>query len=216
MSYYSYTKLECTNPELISSGSTFVKESNSMLLEINEGKSHFLTWKNTMQEEIIKLSLSHPEETFTAECHWDNEYYDRIQYFFEYKNGNYRQLGIKPGYVFVYSGDIHFSQNQYQISAFQNHVIKYLERLDLVKESDGEFKIDRLNNEKDRNGFQSYITITVEDDLYKWTATKKWISWIEVTCEKKEPRVAQKKKYEDKKVDCPDSASDQDYEDLPF
>lgn len=27
MSYYSYTILECSNPELISSGSTFVQES---------------------------------------------------------------------------------------------------------------------------------------------------------------------------------------------
>ncbi|MBE0653974.1 MAG: hypothetical protein IH594_09260 [Bacteroidales bacterium] len=189
-----------------------MKESNSMLLEIKDGKSHFLTRKNIMHDKIIRLSLSYPEETIYAECHWDTEYYDRIKYFFEYKNGNCKEIGIKPGYVFYYSADIFCNQNQYQISAFQNHVIKYLERLDLVKEHDGEFKIDKLNNVKDRNGFQSYITITVEDDLYKWTATKKWISWIEVAIEKKEPRVYREKEFEDKSS----SSEGEEYGDLPF
>lgn len=102
MSYYSYTILECTNSELISSASTFVKESHSELLKIQHGKSHFSTWKNTMVVEIIELSKSHPKETFIAECHWDTEYYDRIRYFFEFKNGKCRELGIKPGYAFFF------------------------------------------------------------------------------------------------------------------
>lgn len=214
MSYYSYTKLECTNPELISSGSTFVKESNSKLLKIIEGKSHFVTWKNTMDDEIMRLSRSHPTETFNAECHWDTEYYDRVKYFFEYKDGECKELGIKPGYVFAIPMEQLFNEEHYSI--FQDHVIKYLERLDLVKENDGKYKIEKLNNERDQFGYESFITITYENDLYKWEATKKYISWIEVRCEKKEPCVAQIKKYEDKKVDSPDSASDQGYEDLPF
>jgi len=46
MSYYAYTMLECTNPDLISTGSTFVKESlYSLLVKIENGKSHFLTNK---------------------------------------------------------------------------------------------------------------------------------------------------------------------------
>ncbi len=33
--------------------------------------------------------------------------------------------------------------------------------------------------------------------MYKWTATNKWISWIEITCEKKEPVVDPLKEFED-------------------
>lgn len=195
MSYYSYTVLECTNPELISSGSTFVKESlSSSLLKIENGKSHFLTNKNTMDGEIFDLSKKHPDETLTAECHWDEDYSDCILYRFECKNGEFKDLGIKPGYVFIGPDNQICTKEDY--SAFRNHVIKYLERLDFVKEQDGNYKIDKLNNEKDHNGYESYITITYENDLYKWTATKKWISWIEVNCEKKEPKVDPLKEFE--------------------
>ena len=102
MSYYSYTVLECTDPELISSGSTFVKESNSKLLDIIKGKSHFLTRKGTMEGEIFELSMKHPMETFTVEWYWDEDYYDRILYLFECKNGEFTKLAIKPSYAFVW------------------------------------------------------------------------------------------------------------------
>ena len=211
MSYYSYTVLDCTNPELISSGSTFVKESlYSSLVKIENGKSHFITNKNTMDGEVFDLSIKHPEEIFTAEWHWDEDYYDCILYSFECKNGEFRKLAIKPGYIFVCPQRQIYSREQF--SAFRDHVIKYLERLDLVKEKDGKFKIDKLNNEKDPHGYESYITITYENDLYKWTATKKWISWIEVTCEKKEPVVDSLKEIEDKIKDDENS----EYSDLPF
>ena len=61
MSYYAYTILECSNPELISSGSTFVNESYSKLLKIQNGKSHFITNKTTMEAEIFEFSKLHPE-----------------------------------------------------------------------------------------------------------------------------------------------------------
>jgi hypothetical protein len=211
MSYYSYTVLECTNPELISSGSTFVKESlYSSLVKIENGKSHFITNKNTMDGEIFELSLKHPKETFTGEWSWDEDYYDCILHSFECKNGEFTKLAIKPGYVFVGPQTQIYSREQF--SAFKDHVIKYLERLDLVTEKDGKFKIDKLNNEKDQHGYESYITITYENDLYKWTATKKWISWIEVTCEKKEPIVDPLKEFEDEIKDN----ENPDYFDLPF
>ena len=211
MSYYTYTILECTNPELISSGSTFVKESlYSLLVKIKNGQSHFITNKNSMDGEIIELSLKHPKETFTGEWYWDVDYYNCILYPFECKNGEFRELVIKPGYVFVAPANHIYSREQF--SAYKDHVVKYLERLDIVKEEDGNFKIDKLNNNKDQQGYESYITITYENDLYKWTATKKWISWIEVTCEKKEPIADPLKKLEDRKKYNQDS----DYYNLPF
>ena len=73
MSYYSHTILKCTKPDIIASGSTFVSETESIFHETINGQSHFYTWRNTMDDEIVKLSTRHPEETFTTECHWDNE-----------------------------------------------------------------------------------------------------------------------------------------------
>lgn len=179
--------LECTNPELISSGSTFVKESKSKLLDVSKGKSHFLTWKDTMDEEIIGLSLKFPEETFTAECHWDHLYYNRFTYFFEYSNGECKQTAREPGYVFFCP--IEGLPDGEYYSVFRDHVLQYLKRLDIVKGEEEGFRIDKLNNEKDKHGYESYITITYENDQYKWTATKKGISYILVSVEKKEPRI---------------------------
>ena len=65
-------------------------------------------------------------------------------------------------------------------------------------EKDGDFIIDKVNNEKDQYGYESYITITYENDKYKWTATKKFISYIEVSVEKKEPEIDPLKEFEGK------------------
>ena len=215
MSYYSYTILESTNPELLSSGSTFVKESNSKLLKIKDGKAHFLTRKDTMDDEIIKLSLKHSGETFTAEFNWDSEYYNRIIYFLEYKNGECRQLGIEPGYLFMCTEREIFNKEHY--SALQEHVLEYLKRLDIMKAKNGEFDIDTLGESLDQYGYRSFITITYENNIYKWTATRVSLSMIEVACEKKEPKINPLKEYENnllKNKEIAKKNEDDDY--LPF
>ena len=186
MSYCSYTAVECTNPELISSGSTLVKELKAELIDVSKGKSYFLSRLGTLDEEIISLSLKFPEETFKAKCHWDHLYFDRITYFFEYKNGECKETARKPGYVFI--GPEVGSPDGEHFSAFREHVLQYLRRLDIVKGEEEGFRIDQLNCDKDKHGYYSYITITYENDRYKWTATKKGISYILVSFEKKEPQ----------------------------
>lgn len=210
MSYYSYTVLECTNPELVSSGSTFVKESNSKLLDNIKEKSHFLKRKGTMDGEIFELSLKYPEETFTAEWHWDDDYYDRILYHFECKNGEFKELGIKPGYVFFYPSSI--TVNKEEQLAFENHVLEYLNRIDIVVENDGHFTLDNLNDKKDKNGYESHITITYENDLNKWTATRTGITLIKVYIKKKVPKIDSLKQNEEK--NSINKNSEYDY--LPF
>jgi hypothetical protein len=214
MSYYSYTILESTNPELLSSGSTFVKESNSELLKIKEGKAHFLTWKDTMDDEINKLSLKHSGETFTAEFNWDSEYYNRKIYFLEYKNGECRQVGIEPGYLFMCPEREIFNEEHY--SALREHVLEYFKRLDIVKAENGKFEIDTLGESQNQYGYKSYITITYENDIYKWTATRVSLSMIEVACEKKEPKINPLKAYEDNLKNRENAKENEDDEDLPF
>ena len=186
MSYHAYTILECTNPSLISSGSTFVKESNSVLLEIENNKSHFDTNRNSMEAEIFRLSIKYPKETFTAKWHWD-DIYEGIIYTVEFINGYYKVLGIEPGYFFFLSAKT--TVNDVHAMAFRKHVLEYLNRLDYVNKVNGCFEIDILSNEKDKYGYKSQITITSENDHYKWTAVRTGISYIEVTVEEKEPRI---------------------------
>jgi hypothetical protein len=79
-----------------------------------------------------------------------------------------------------------------------------------VKECDDGFEIDKLNSEKDQNGYESSITITWENDCYRWTATKTGISYVRVSVEKNEPRII--KIIENKmKHD-----QNEEYDDLPF
>ena len=202
MSYYAYTILECTNPELISSGSTFVKESNSDLLKIQDCKSHFRTNDST-HNEIIELSKLHPMEIFNTEWYWELGPYDRINYCFEYKNGKCIELGVKPIYEFHCNEKIP-SKEVYL--AFQDHIKEYFKRLDFLKKDDKGFIIDKLNNKKDHYGYESSITITYENDFYKWTAKKTGLSHIMVSIEKKEPIIYRVREFEDR----------YGYDELPF
>ena len=187
MSRHTYTILECTNPSLISSGSSFVMESYSILIIIENNKSHFYTDRFTMEDEIFRLSIIYPEETFTAKWHWNDDIENSIDYTVEFKDGRRKVLGIEPGYYFYMRGDI--SPSDEHAMAFRDHVLEYLNRLDYVNKINGCFEIDILSNEKDKYGYISQITITSENDEYKWIATRTGISFIEVSVEKKEPRI---------------------------
>jgi hypothetical protein len=177
MSYYSHTIIECSNPNLINSESTFVKETDSMFHETINGQSHFFTWRNTMDEEIVKLSKRHPEDSFTTECHWDKESPNSLIYKDEFKNGIQKLLGVEPEYFFC--RPVNEYPNKKHFETFQNHVLKYLSRLDVVKAIDGGSKIAKLDGEEDKYG----------SEQYQWTAGEYRISDIMVSVEKKEPGV---------------------------
>jgi hypothetical protein len=205
MNYYTYTILECGDPEIIASGSTFVKDSKSKLLEITKNKSHFLTYATSMNDEIIELSLKHSGETFYAECFWEYEFQDRVKYFFEYKNGIRKDVVCKPDYIFFFKSEKIPNKEVYL--AFKEHVREYLRRLDIVnKDADGYF-IDKLSGHEDQYGYESTITITYENDYYRWTATRSDLSNIEVRVEKLQPKIYRPPKFGDK---------EEEYYDLPF
>ena len=69
-----------------------------------------------------------------------------------------------------------------------------------------------LNNEKNKDGYESFIIIVYENDLYKWTAEKTGISYIRVSVEKKEPKIDILEKIAEKSRvnEC------EEYGDFPF
>ena len=209
MSHYSHTIIECTRPELIASGSTFVKESESMFHETIKSKSHFFTWRKTMDEEIASLSAGHPEETITSECHWDKDSPNSLIYKKEYKNGIQKLLGVEPEYFFCLPHNV--KPDKKHIAIFKEHVLKYLTRLDVVNKVAGEYEIDRLDGQRDKHGYISNITITCENDKYIWSAEKNGSAYISVSVETKKP----KPKRQDIKGKNSIRTSE-DYDNLPF
>jgi hypothetical protein len=87
-----------------------------------------------------------------------------------------------------------------------------LNRLDKVVEKDGHFTLDKINNKKDKHGYESYITITYENELYKWTATRKDLTFIEVSIEEKVPKTDSLKDNES--ITSNDENSE--FDELPF
>jgi len=112
--------------------------------------------------------------------------------------------------MFFYPSNI--SINEEEKSSFQNHVLDYLKRLDIVKEEEGYFTLDLLNNEKDRYGHESYIAITYLNDLYKWTAERTGITFIRVSIEKRDLKNYPLKEFEEK----PEINNNGEYINLPF
>lgn len=188
MTNYIYTIITCTNPELICSGSTFVQESASELLKINNGISHFITSNDTMDSELIRLSMKHPQETFSCESHCENDYYERVIYSYEYLNGTRKDVRIRPEYMFFWTSDCAIPNEEHYL-AFRIHVLDYLNRLDIGREDEDGFFIDKLNDEKDSNGYQSSFTITWANDFYIWTAVKTGISYIRVSVKENLARI---------------------------
>ncbi len=106
--------------------------------------------------------------------------------------------------------------NEEHYSALREHVLEYFKRLDIVKAENGKFEIDTLGESQNQYGYKSYITITYENDIYKWTATRVSLSMIEVACEKKEPKINPLKAYEDNLKNRENAKENEDDEDLPF
>ena len=87
----SYTILECSNPNLISTDSKFVKESVSQLVKIHNFQSHFFTKGNTMDKELVGLSTRYPDEIFTAGRLIIKDFKEILVLYFEYRNGIYEK-----------------------------------------------------------------------------------------------------------------------------
>lgn len=211
MGYYSITNLSCTNPKILSSGSTYNQNTNSEFLGIENGKSHYRTWKSNMHQEILELSELHPDETFTETWWWDENYLKRILWTGVYFNGKYKELKMEPGYVFIEPSKGIVDDNL--VKRFSEHVMLYVERINLIEEDPEKgTKFNFLSHEMDGDGFCSHISITWENADHKFTAINKVGYMINIEYEKKEPM-----KNELEEIDNESGiGTNEDFIDFPF
>ena len=186
MGFNYYTKLSCTNPEIIASGSTFNQKTNSELFEIVNGEVEYITRNSHMHNEILELSKLHPNETFTLTMWCDEDLYECVQFTNEYTNGEFQVLKVEPRYIFFRRSTKDKQMNQLT-DKFIEHVNRYLKRIDIIKKApNGDTVFDIITDEEDENGFWSSFTVTWQNNEHKFTAEKNGISYITIEYEKKE------------------------------
>lgn len=187
MGYYSRTNLSCTKPELIASGSTFNQNTNSELLEVKDGEAYYRTLKTTMHHEVDELSKLHPEETFTLTLWWDEDYYHCIKCTGIFIEGIYKQIKLEPIYVFL--GPEVGAVEDELINRFKDVVMKYVNRIDLIRNDPEEGPVfERLNDQNFfGEDFQSHFQIIWENRKHKFIGTNDFGHLIEIKYERKDP-----------------------------
>jgi len=186
MGYYVRTDLQCTNPELISSGSTFYNEWSHELMGIENGITSYYCRKQYLNEAVKELSKLHPEETFTGKTWVDDNFEDFRKYTVIIKEGEESVVDMEPGYTYI-SEPIDDEDYERLIKDFKIHLDAYIKRIDIFnKDSEVGFEYDFLNDKPDSNGFSSYYTIVWENDVHKFVATKRFNSLITIHYERKD------------------------------
>jgi hypothetical protein len=188
MGYRIGTKVKCSNPELLHSGSTFNNEWKDFLFDVKDGVTEYFCRNDYLNEAIIELSLQHPDVTFTGVTWIDDDYYDSIDYTYIVKNGDFKIAKKEPHYNFMYQP---LENDEYKplLKKFIKQIFQYLERIDVIHEDPNDSTVfDFLNDKADKDGFQSYFTITWENDIHKFTATKRFTSLIIIDYQRKTKR----------------------------
>jgi hypothetical protein len=189
MGYYTQTNVSCTNPEILSSGSTFNQKWGDFLMQSKNGVAYYYCRKEYLNDAIIELSKENPAVTFTGVTWNDSDYYDCIKYTLIIKNGKYKIVKYEPEYQYFFP-IIEDDEYKRLAERFREHIDLYLKRLDIVNDDPVERElIDFLNDKEDNEGFKSYCTITWENDEHLFTATKRFTSHIIVDYKRKKPKV---------------------------
>lgn len=188
MGFYVGTKVSCTNPELLATGSTFNQKWFDFIVSIEEGVTYYHCSKTYLNDALAELSRSHPEVTFNG-CTWiDDDYEDAKDYTFILRNGIYEYVDMAPHYQILFPV-IEDEEYNSLLSRFVKQIEIYLQRIDIIKKiAEEDIVFDFLNDKVDQDGFVSYYTITWENEFHKFTATKRYISQVIVGYEKKQPK----------------------------
>ena len=187
MGYYRGTKVSCTNPDLIASGSTFNKEWSNFIVSIESEFTYYHCRKEYLNDAIVELSKQHPDVTFTGVTWTDDDFEDAVEFTSIIKNGIEDVVKMAPHYQILFPV-IDDEEYNSLTDRFKEQIDLYLNRLDIVREDPKEGVVfDFLNDIKDNDGFRSYYIIVWEDGRQRFTATKRYTSQVIVDYQKKDP-----------------------------
>lgn len=212
MGNYIRTDLQCTNPELIASGSTFNHEWSYELMRIKNGITSYHCRKQYLNEAVKELSKLHPDETFTGKTWIDDNFEEFRKYTVIIKDGVESVVDVEPGYTYL-SEPIDDEEYERLLEDFKIHLDAYLKRIDIFnKDSEDGFEYDFLNDRPDSNGFSSYYTINWENDVHKFVAIKRYLSLITIHYERKDGKALKYKQIKGFVSEANDSVDENDYD----
>jgi hypothetical protein len=188
MGYNRGTRVSCTNPDIIASGSTFNQEWADFILGVENGETTYLCRKEYLNDALIELSKQHPDVTFSGVTWTDDDFEEAIDFHFVIKDGIREFVNETPHYQILFPVIDNAEYNSLQ-PKFVEQINKYLKRLDIVVIDSEEIVFDFLNDKEDKDGFKSYYTIIWENNEHRFTATKRYTSQIIVGYEKKQPKM---------------------------
>jgi hypothetical protein len=188
MGYYTGTKVSCTNPEILASGSTFNQEWSNSIINHEGGVVEYICRKEYLNEALRELSKKYPGDTFSGVTWIDDDYENAKDIYFILKDGSFEYINMLPHYQILLPV---IEDDEYKMLAkrFIEHIYRYLKRIDIVVADQDEGLIfDSLNDKNDNNGFKSYYTIIWENDEHFFKATKRYASQVIVEYRTKNPK----------------------------
>ncbi|MEX0981043.1 MAG: hypothetical protein WD577_07880, partial [Bacteroidales bacterium] len=181
--YYRGTKVKCTKPELLFTGSTFNNRWKDLILNVKDEVTEYYCRKEYLNCSLSELSKEHPEVIFSGTTWIADDYESAIDYTFILKDGSFEFIKRSPHYQILFPVIKDEEYNRLSIK-FCEQIYQYLNRIDLVNE-DADSTFDFLNDKEDEEGFKSYFTITWENKDHKFIATKRHISFVAVDYQRK-------------------------------
>lgn len=188
MGFETVTEIKCTKPDLVGPGSEFNTEWADQYWRTRNGAAEYVCRKYYILESLEEYSKKYSEETFTANVWRTDDIEDCEEWKIVYKDGEPIEYQIRPKYNFMsqvgYNSDKDFTR---LVEQFTEHVEKYFQRLDRIKEKDDKGNyLDILNDQKDENGFSSFYVIYWENDQYRFRAKRRYNTMVIIDFERKE------------------------------
>jgi len=204
------TKLICTNPELISSGTTFFEKIKEDFIWHEDDKPVYGGVSSEMHQELTKISENYPEEVFCRIDYYKSADNNADKTFGAYINGRYNTITTEPYYYFIPES---FEGVDPEIDEqFKQHMMLYVRRIDLLKKTKDQITFDfPYDKDPSQQGFSSDFEVNWRNKEHTFHAYKDYGSEIEVNYKRIPKRVQKPKEPEE-----PSNDSDNEFDQLPF
>jgi hypothetical protein len=164
------TRISCTNPDLIGTGSDFVTDNKDQLIKYEENNVEFehLGWE--FHHQLMDYSMLHPEETFHMNVDEALNFFSSVDYTLELKDGDYERVDAKPNYYVMeqVDGSIDFVKR----SIFTDKLLSFLEAFPPHKLlPQNNLTDDGLSPQCNYDGLEVFLTFKYDDLDFSVRAT---------------------------------------------
>lgn len=194
MSDYTITILSCTNPELLASGSTFNQSTKSEIAKIKENEVHYHTFRNTMYDELLELSVKYPKEKFFVK-YWDDDIYSCEQHSGVFSEGKYHETSIDLQYSFHVDRSIDVDREL--VDEFIGKISKYLDSIKYQKNhSDPMIYYNIPNAGESHDGLKASVKYIWETEDHRFIGENIYFHVIDISYENKDKENLKRLKFE--------------------